>query len=70
MNETPNQAMQRTRLKRADVPSRYEAGKPLAHMRVRYSTYAQILTNPNAEKLRAYRLSEWILVNQSNLYQL
>jgi len=69
MNETSNQAMQPTGLRRADVPSRYEAGKPLAHMRVRYSTYAQILTNPNAEKLRAYRLGEWILVNQSNLYQ-
>jgi len=52
MNETSNQAMQPTCLRRADAPSRYEAGKPLAHMRVRYSTYAQILTDPNAEKLR------------------
>jgi len=48
----------------------YEAGKPLAHIRVPYSTYAQILSNPKAEKLRAYRLGEWILVNQSNLYEL
>jgi CpXC motif protein len=48
----------------------YDAGKRLAHMDVPYSTYAQILTNPKAEKLRAYRLGEWILVNQSNLYQL
>jgi hypothetical protein len=48
----------------------YEAGKPLAHTQVPYCTYAQILTNPKAEKLRAYRLGEWIQVNQSNLYEL
>jgi hypothetical protein len=48
----------------------YEAGKRLAHVHVPYSTYAQILKKPKAEKLRAYRLGEWILVNQSNLYQL